>query len=361
MEAERENISDPVSLAAIIRSAKLPGISDIEPESLVQVTGRNNNWIGRDDSGNQIFLKSLTGPSQETLQRFRRSLEFENSVHNASTEWWRAPEYLGGSEDLRLLSYRGVDEAVSAAALMLEDGFHTTFAERCGKALAEVHSLGVSGQARTPGGSKGSRFMSLSVDEYTEASGAELEAWTILQHDQQLIVALDDLGRQSAATRPTACHGDLRLDQFLLAGEDLYIIDWEEFRAADPAIDIGSFAGEWLHRAAWLMFSELDTDPALSPMEIHETLVRRGERELELVRPFVTAFWDGYRSLLDIDAEGLAVRSTAYAGWHLFDRMLAGSMASFHLSHVERGMAGIGRTALMEPEEFSDVIGLTWE
>lgn len=338
------------------------GLGNIVEGSLSELTGRNESWFARTEDGLDVFIKRLSG--QGALERFRRSTAFERAAAEAEFKLWGSPEFLGNSEELRLLAHRRLPDAVSATSLVQDGDFHTTHARRFGQCLAELHSLKTEAPlpVATEARGVGSRFDALSLAEYAESSGAELEVWALIQHDKQLKRAVGTLAHRSEHAPKVAGHGDLRLDQFLLAADDLYITDWEEFRMLDAAVDVGSFAGEWLHRAALLMFSEQDTDstlpdPTLSAERVHELLLAKGEEELESVRPFVTSFWEGYREQRgDVD-DKLAARATAQAGWHLFDRVLARTMFETQLTHVERGVAGIGRNALLDPQQFSETIG----
>ncbi len=122
-------------------------------------------------------------------------------------------------------------------------------------------------------------------------------------------------------------HGDLRLDQFLLGDTTLHLNDWEEFRLGDPARDVGAYAGEWLHRAV-LRIPAQETDDAFSAVLTHEEVVARGSEELTRVLPLISAFHRGYREGGGPEDDGLVVRATSYAGWHLIDRLIASTRES---------------------------------
>ena len=365
---EYETMTTGTRSAAISDAVRRLGLGRAQPDSISELIGRNDNCLVSSYTAGEIFLKFFAGSPFDSSRRFERSLAFEKSVAATTHSLWRSPEFLGAVDEPRVAAYRRIPGAVSANSLMSDGTFHTTLAERCGRAVAEVHSL-----TNTVHSLKNTecmdgfgpeqvirrRLRALTIPEYAESSGGELEVWALLQHDRRFQESLDALADASELAPTTVCHGDLRLDQFLVSGDDLFIIDWEEMRLADPAIDIGSFAGEWLHRAAFLMFSDLEADPTGTSAEAHESLVSRGERELDVVRPFIVAFWRGYREQRDDIDDNLAVRATAYAGWHLFDRLLAGAMVRAQISHAERAIAGIGRSALISPGEFTEVIGLT--
>jgi aminoglycoside phosphotransferase (APT) family kinase protein len=200
-------------------------------------------------------------------------------------------------------------------------------------------------------------FYALSAEGYANCSGGEVEAWAMLQHDKVLVQALERLHVLSASAPRVASHSDIRLDQFLICGDDIFVIDWEEFRYDDPARDLGTLVGELLHTAAHRMFSELDLEPGLAPGAAHEAIIAFGQQQVARVQEHVQAVWNGYRSAARTDP-GLATRATAYAGWHFFDRLLARALHGAKLSAAERGMAGIGRNALVTPERFAAPIGL---
>ncbi|MFW6723039.1 hypothetical protein ACHZ98_23310 [Streptomyces sp. MAR4 CNY-716] len=192
----------------------------------------------------------------------------------------------------------------------------------------------------------------------------------MLQPDTSLAGALRDLRTQERPAPKTAAHGDLRLDQFLHADGRLYFCDWEEFRMADPARDVGGFAGEWLYRAVLGVQGQEDpgadghpgSDPDSTwsgPRHLsHQEVVARGVRELNRLRTRTAAFWDGHRSTRTAADPGLAVRAAAFAGWHLIDRMLAAAEARPAVTAVDRAAARIGRSAVLRPGKFAAVLGL---
>jgi hypothetical protein len=74
-------------------------------------------------------------------------------------------------------------------------------------------------------------------------------------------------------------------------------------------------------------------------------------------RPIVASFWNAYADVRHPDP-GLAVRATAFAGWHLLDRAAAGAARSARLAAPLRAAMGVGRQALATPERFTATIGL---
>lgn len=326
-------------------------------EPAVGQVGRNENWTLTAADGRALFVKRLIGAPEETAERFRRATAFAAFAADRPPRRWRAPALLGADADERVLVFEQLPRAASATE-WIED-LDVAFARRIGRALGELHALPADAVPPLPpavSGHETRRAAALTVAQYGDASGADLEAWALIQHDKQLIRALGALAERSLAAPQRPSHGDLRLDQILRIGDEIHLVDWEEFRTADPAFDVGSLVGEWLHRAAAAMFADAGAERG-DLAEVHEELVRRGARELDVVRPLVMALWTGYRQEAEPDA-GLAERATAYAGWHLFDRMLAKARFSAVLGAQDRGIAGIGRTALINAPQFVATIGL---
>jgi predicted trehalose synthase len=326
-------------------------------EGAVGHVGRNENWALTASDGRPLFVKRLVGSPRETAERFRRVTGFAEFAAAAPPRLWRAPALLGADAEARVLVFEHLPDAESATEWI--DDLDVAFARRIGRAIGELHAMPA---AAVPVGAQGrsgglaQRLSALTLEQYAECSGAELEAWALLQHDKALRRALAALGERTLAAPQLPGHCDLRLDQILRLGDGIHLVDWEEFRPADPAFDVGSLVGEWLYQAASAMFADAGNERGDSA-EAHDELVRRGARELDVVRPLVMAFWTGYRQECAPDA-GLAERATAYAGWHLFDRMLAKAKFSALLGAQDRGIAGIGRTALIDAPRFVATIGL---
>jgi hypothetical protein len=324
---------------------------------LATFPGRNQNWAGRTDRGHGVFVKRFGGPQAQATQRLRRSVAFSRLPDGLVTGL--APRDLGWDEPARLLISEFVDGATSGADLAARGEFGPDLAFLAGRLIGSLHQAPADRlRAAAPAGGRpvlpSADFLrALPWSVFCESSAGELKAWRLMQGDEALGAAVASLlaGEDLADAVPAHC--DLRLDQFLLAGDHLYVTDWEEFRLADAARDIGSFAGEWLHRATtgWADQSAAEPPP-------HSEIVRRCADGIGQARPAIAAFWAGYHVTRPRHDAGLAPRAAAFAGWHLFDRMLAAARQSVRLSAVHRAAAGIGRKILLAPSESAATIGL---
>lgn len=321
--------------------------------------GRNDNWLVPTTEGPDLFVKRLRGDRAHVEQRMARITAFEALIAGSPPCEYRTPPYHGVDREQALLVFDYLPRTRAASELLEADEFGTGMAHRFGRILAEIHRLptAATGVDDAPDADAATAFYALTADGYANCSGGEVEAWAMLQHDKVLVQGLADLREMSRSAPPVASHSDVRLDQFLVAGTGVYVIDWEEFRYTDPARDLGGLVGELLHTAAHRMFSDLDVPADLAPGAAHDVILRQGEREVAVLREHIQELWRGYRGAIEVD-EGLAVRATAYAGWHFFDRLLAGAVHGAKLSAAQRGMAGIGRNALTAPERYAATIGL---
>jgi aminoglycoside phosphotransferase (APT) family kinase protein len=330
-------------------------------DTLAAPVGRNDSWTGVTTSGRKVFVKHLIGPAPDVRDRMRRLLSFERFAEGLPTAALRGPAFLGADEEAALVAYDYVEGARSGAELMIDETFGPELAERIGRAIGLLHGapapdsieFDVSLPLHPPSGF----LRGLPLPVFESLSFAELQGWRLMQTDTSLVEAIGELRVREREAPRVLSHCDLRVDQFLVTDDDFLVTDWEEFRLADPARDVGAFAGEWLHRSI-LDIVTTRGDSVFADIELtHEAVLSRGVEKLQRLLPLVRAFWHGYRQVRpDLDGS-LVTRATAYAGWHLLDRLMAGASRTSRLSGIERAAAGIGRAALITPERFVTTLG----
>lgn len=330
--------------------------------------GRNDNWSGEIADGREIFVKQISGDRDSALRRFDRERACHTFLATTGTTGLRTPALLGADRDALVLVHERLVHAVSGSRLSQRREFDTDMAAEAGRMLGALHAQpldaipAVIRTDTTRGALRGWRTTGLScldLSRYVAGSAGELGVWELLQHDRRLRGALGDLSASTAAAPLVPGHGDLRLDQFLYADETLHLTDWEEFGPLDPAYDVGNFAGEWLYRAARRMFTDVDPDDEGVTGDAHGAFVHSGDEQLDAVRPLIASFWGGYRAVRGPAADrALAERAVAFAGWHLFDRVFATAVHASRITEVDRGVAGVGRGALLTPARFVAVVGL---
>ncbi len=330
-------------------------------DSLTAPVGRNDSWVGATTSGRKVFVKHLLGPEADVRARMRRLLSFERFAEGLPTAVLRGPTFLGADEAEALVAYDCVEGARSGAELMIDETFPADLAENIGQAIGLLHEAPVaefeefdqSWPTHPPLGF----LQGLPLPVFESLSFAELQGWRLMQTDEALVGAVGELREREKEAPRVPSHCDLRVDQFLVTGDDFLVTDWEEFRLADPARDVGAFAGEWLHRSI-LDIVTTRGDSVFQDIELtHEAVLSRGVQKMQRLLPLVRAFWHGYRQVRPGMDAALATRATAYAGWHLLDRLMAGASRTSRLSGIERAAAGIGRAALITPEKFAPTLG----
>ncbi|MFE7271150.1 class V lanthionine synthetase subunit LxmK [Streptomyces sp. NPDC057623] len=334
------------------------GVGRFDPTTVGSVLGRNDNWVGTTAGGTPVFVKRLT--EGDRAVRMRRT----ETICAAARGRLDTPRLIGTDPDHALLVFEYLPSAETGADLAADDSFDETLCDRIGSALAAVHGLDAEGfdtsEHPLP---PVANLDALPLRYYTQASAAELAMWRLLHADAPLAQALRELRSSDVERTPsrTPIHGDVRLDQFLLADGTLYVTDFEESRMGDPARDIGAFAGEWLYQAAAAIPLTLADASPLGHTATHEEIIATGVVEIEQRSPNVRHF---FRSYLDAaptpvaEDKELGVRAAAYAGWHMLDRMLATAARSATLSPITKAAAGIGRTVLLSPADFTSSLGL---
>ncbi|MGW7822748.1 class V lanthionine synthetase subunit LxmK [Streptomyces puniciscabiei] len=337
------------------------GLGAFQADTVTSYSGRNDNWAGKTLTGASVFVKRLGGRTADVEARLTRLTTFQKLAAHTGFEHMAGPGILGLDRDHHLVAFTWLEDAESGAELAADDRFPDELCRRAGEIIAAVHrlppdriELDASIPALPPLGS----FRALPFAVYANSSFAEIEFWRLLQSDAELFGAVRELRRMEAAAPRRPIHGDLRLDQFLVQGAEMYLTDWEEFRLGDPARDVGGFVGEWLYRAVQGVPRALATDSAFGTNAHHDDILAHGVAELDRLRPKMAEFWAGYRSMEGPSDPHFATRAAAYAGWHMIDRMMAAAVGAARLSAADRAGAGIGRNVLLSPAGFTGVLGL---
>ncbi|MGP3962118.1 class V lanthionine synthetase subunit LxmK [Nonomuraea sp. 3N208] len=341
------------------------GYGRFDRETLVAPIGRNEVWAGRTDSGRKVFVKRLIG-GDDAKPRLRRMLAFERfkAARPVLADQVRTPAYLGADEDAGLVAFDFMDEARNGAEAMIEESFGDELARQVGEAIGHLHNAGTQageGLDDGPFPLPDLRLLrGLPLEMWHNLSYGEMESWSILHGDPELMRGILALCEWESRSAKVPVHGDFRVDQLLLPEDGGFqITDWEDFRLGDPARDVGAFAGEWLFRSILDIVSARGDEVVFEAAEFtHEMVLQRGAEKIERLRPRIHGFWQGYRAVRPGLDDEFAARATAFAGWHMMDRLLASGARSAKLSGIQRAAAGIGRTALLAPARFTIALGL---
>ncbi len=339
------------------------GMGPFIRESLSAPVGRNDVWMGLTEGGRKIFVKRLVGSPDDVRERMARLLSFERFLGESPGFAPYVPAFLGSDQEAGLVAFESIDDAKSGARLMVDEEFDENLAERLGQVIGTLHDADPETREyidqTAPLLPELSLLQGLPLQIFNRFTFAELSAWRLIQQDAALAAALRKLRDWESVAPRVPAHCDFRVDQILASGDGIRVTDWEEFRLADPARDVGAFAGEWLYRSVLdIVTSRGDTDSAFIDLELtHEQVLRRGAEKMERLLPVVHAFWRGYRSVRKEIDDAMPVRGTAFAGWHLLDRLLAGAANSHRLSGIERAAAGVGRRALLDPHRYAATLG----
>ncbi|MFE1312191.1 class V lanthionine synthetase subunit LxmK [Streptomyces sp. NPDC058755] len=325
-----------------------------------RLPGRNQNWLATTDSGRRVFVKKLEGPAQASAARIRQCLAFDRTLRSAEPTELLSPQLLAADPESGLLVFAGVERAKTAAELIREEELTSELAYSLGRVVGLLHTLPVDelrhDEEISPLLPSEELLASIPLSLFEASSAAELQVWSLMQNDEALGQSLRRLLSNERRADRVAAHCDLRLDQFLVSDGTVYLTDFEEFRAGDAARDLGGVIGDLLHRA---LLDAAAGDRSAEGPATRERMLARLTDGIRKVRPRNTAFWTGYRDTGPSADSRLAERVTAFVGWHLLDRLLAGARTAPRLAALPRAMAGIGRKALLTPEAFLATLGLT--
>ena len=337
------------------------GLGPLAPESVTAPVGRNDAWAGPTTRGHEVFVKRLVGGDEDVAARMARMLSFDRYLAGARPAGVRSPELLGSDTAHRLVVFARITDAETGAQLMVDETFSGDRAEHVGRVVGQMHATPPPDDVEVddvPPPLPPLAFVrGLPMPAFVGASAAELDAWRLMQNDTVLGTALENLLEMEQRAPRVPSHCDFRVDQLLFHGDELLITDWEEFRLADPARDVGAFAGEWIFRSVLDLVTDRGDETFTDVEFTHEMVLQRGAEKMRRLLPLVADFWRGYTSVRkDIDTE-MPVRATAFAGWHLLDRLLAGAVSSTRLTGIQRAAAGVGRGALVNPAKFASTLG----
>lgn len=346
------------------------GLGGFRPETAKEQLGRNSNFLVVTTTDRPLFVKRIGMESGDAAERFRACTAFEDLRRDDAeirSRLQTAP-LVAHDESLGFLAYEAVTGARSLAELATEEDDHTIAdrASELGTILAALHGLDsarVPARAHEPHLPPVGWLDVLPWRVYQNSSAPALQIWHRLQGDAEVADGLRRLREDERRSPTYAVHGDVRLDQFLVGDDDvLRLVDLEEFRRGDIARDIGAMVGEWLHRATLDLLGDHaeDAGTAVGDVELtHEEVVASGAAALDRRRPMVTAFWKAYRAAgAGSEDPDFLDRVTRFAGWHMFDRLIAASENTSRISALHWGAAGIGRQALLNPRAAAPALGL---
>uniref|UniRef100_A0AAU2VQV9 Class V lanthionine synthetase subunit LxmK n=1 Tax=Streptomyces sp. NBC_00008 TaxID=2903610 RepID=A0AAU2VQV9_9ACTN len=340
------------------------GLGKFNADTITSPFGRNESWMGTTDQGHQVFVKSFEGPGQQ--ERLQRTLHFGKRALLAGIA---TPNILAHRENPAIVVFELLDEPLSLLDLFTESAdqqqdFDTRWCVEAAQLTADTHRLAVEGFDTSAHPLPPlSPMNALTLPGFLRQSGAELHMWQLLHNDPDVLQAVTAM---KEADNPTLgqwvpIHGDLRLDQFLIGHDSLYLTDAEEARLGDPARDIGAFAGEWLYHAINRIPTVLNESQVVGHVPTHEEIVATGAAEVDRFSSRTQAFFSAYLARAEFSESlhhDLAVRAARYAGWHMIDRMISVARQKQILAAVPRAAAGIGRSLLLSPQQFLHTIGL---
>jgi aminoglycoside phosphotransferase (APT) family kinase protein len=234
--------------------------------------------------------------------------------------------------------------------------FSRALASQVGRALACLHEIPPDAVGGLPGRVDPTatvRIHQPDLESLHEMSSAAVNFTEVLQSSDEICASLDAL---VASWSPgSTSHGDVRWDNCLAlrkAESDrwtgLQLCDWEHAAAGDPALDIGSFFGEYLR--AWLQ-----SIPIVDAVEPGRLLAHAG-MPLHRMRPAIRIFWDTYARHRRCSAAELSDtlrRATGFAAARLLTAAVEEAQTLVELRASVLYLVPLSRNILARPDEAS--------
>ncbi len=333
-----------------------------------QAIGRNSTRVEAVNDG-IVFVKTIVGPDADAERRYRNCVAFDQ-VQATMTGPRLSPALLQRRDDERTLIYPFLHESFSLQDLASEwandgwqaDHLFVQLLPRAAGLLAKVHDLsppeGSCSVLRQRDGTDEEplrRLRWLGPDEYANASGGELDCWRLFHHDAQLQGALGQwLANLRRQDNLAVVHGDIRPDQFVIADEQMFLIDWEEFSVGPRSRDVAGVVGAIVFEALNSTFTApMPGRP--DAVVAHRELLERGSEILVAVEPAIHSFISSY-----VDAGGAPLVLAdlgSDVGFYLIERVIGRAMLQARVGASDRAIAGVGRGILLNPVLLGGLVG----
>lgn len=263
----------------------------------------------------------------------------------------KSPKLIDHDEDSLSLKYQWIEHATSLEEELEQPS--PNFKHKIAKAvdmlatlhLSDINDVDIDSEDQLP--QRESLLYALNKYEYAGCTGAELELFSLLQQDSELV---ETIMQQSHDNDVCICHGDIRLDQFIFTDEDIWIIDFEELRKGDPSRDLAGLIGSIYFDCLLKTFTET-TQETSDAKEIEDQFMERGLNYIEQMRPLIQLAYQTYVSKKMINNIHLARN----IGWFLVERIMSRAKFSFRLTAIDKAILGIGREVIIFPENLIEL------
>ncbi|MGZ9550238.1 phosphotransferase [Staphylococcus epidermidis] len=302
------------------------------------------------DRENYYLKKVMKGPKEDAIRRFTNLIKWDNLIKEFPKIF--SPKIIRYDKHDLSLVYEWINNAHSLEDYLQNDSpkLETLIIE-ASKILAELHTFNynevdLDHEEKLP--NKERLLLALDKYEYASCTGAELELYSLLQQDKQLIDSL--ISRKENVLNHTLCHGDIRLDQFIYDERNLWIIDFEELRVGDPSKDLAGIIGSLYFNCLLKTFSKT-TQETSNEDEVEQQFIDRGTNYIEKISPIIQISIDTYKQIKKIDMRQLSIN----VGWFIIERIMSRAKFTFRLSATDKAILGIGREIVLNPNSLEDI------
>ncbi|MFC3931353.1 phosphotransferase [Streptococcus dentapri] len=321
--------------------------------------GQGRNIVTKEVNDNNVWFlkKTLSGEQSDRLRRFENLLKWEQIVE--ALNFSDSPKIVKYNKDDSTIIYEYIKDSKSLQDEISNDRQNELdLITKATKILTKLHQidyLKYDFKLRYQEG-LGKNYLDIlkfmDIRNYCYCTGAELEAFSLLQKDLEFLKIVTEIRGTYQPNRLCIVHGDMRLDQFLVDSRNkLWIIDFEEIKIGDIYEDIANLLASILFDCLLKIFSssELGNDG-----DINEEIQRLGKLYLPDVKIKLSKIIEIYNNNLEVNINILDLHF--YIGLFIIERIISRAKLSFRLSSIDKALMGIGRGIVVNPNILKEFV-----
>lgn len=325
----------------------------MERDALLIGPGRNENNYEL-YGGIPTLRKVFRGSDDDILRRYRNSLRWDQNLKHCLV---RSPQIIRSDWSKKTIWYQWIDKKTSLQEML----FHEDAAQLLPYMQDVVDFLGVI-HSRTVGADSVVSVPTsplfrvchfLTKDEYAISSGGELEFYAFLQHDSDLVRAMDQWNSAVNGLKHSMIHGDFRLDQILVDAEGrAWVIDFEEYGYGLALKDFAGLIGSLIFAALLQSFSTAPRN-ADSIDAVNEAFIEQERNNFAIVLPLILQAVKCYSQVEGMfDWSNLSVLT----GVFVLERIMSRAKLSYKMSEVDKAIMGVARSFIVDSQALKQVV-----
>ncbi len=321
--------------------------------------GTGRNFVKREfQNGNYILIKKLNGEGEDQERRFENLIIWDKIIKDSN--FLHSPKILNYENEGKKIFYEYIehDKTLQDELSNNLENIQFSLIDNAVDIIAQLHKINYKKfdlqffRQDTFLKKYLHMFNCFSISEFCNSTGAELELFALLQNDQELCKHIRQLEKKYEIKDVSLCHGDMRLDQFIIDNnKNVWLIDFEELKLGDVREDLGNFIGAILFDC----FIKIFSNPKLENSDsINQGIQELGSFYLPIAKDLINQVVIRYNSQTD---NSLSISDLGYyIGFYIFERIISRAKFSVRLTAVDKAILGIGREMIVEHNALQEFI-----